>query len=160
MRMFKDGAGNKWCWEVLRGGKRAMMRDQVAVTIVGVRWAARPPQGSAHWREDSLPGLKEEESFQHGQGSVWTSWTIQYLLSVMTVVGGRHALWGRPSSKLPAPVYSPLPGAGSEKRVRNILCVRRDLYVSGTRLFLFSCSTLRTLFLWQKKAMRKGQLIH
>lgn len=106
---------------------------------------AGPPQGSVPWWEDSHPGLKD------GRGSVWTSWTLWYLLQIVTAVGGGHALRGRASSKLPAPVYSPCHGLAQRKERRYILCVMRDLYVSGTRLFLFSCSMVRTLFLWQKK---------
>lgn len=126
----------KSCW----GGKRTR-RDQVAVIIGGVRWAAGPPpQGSVHWWEDSLPSLK------HGQGrSVYTVSSVNRDFSRGRTCSRRWTLVQTTSSYLLS-----LPWPASEKRVRNILCVMKDLYVSGTRLFLFSCSILRTLILWQK----------
>lgn len=82
------------------------------------------------------PGLKEEERFQQGQGRVWTSWTKQHLLSVLTVLGKEDML----SEADPPPNCQllftfPLPCHGSETRGRIFLCVMRDLYVSGTRPF-------------------------
>lgn len=83
-----------------------------------------------HCGEDSLPALKGEERFQHGQGSVRTPWTTQYLLSLLTVVGGGHTLWDRPCSKPAAPVYF-LCHDLAQKRESELCCV-----LWGTSMFL------------------------
>lgn len=69
---------------------------------------------------------------------------------------GRTCSWRQSLVQTTSSCLLSLPWPGSEKRVRNISCVMRDLYVSGTRLFLVSCSIVRTLFLWQKR--RRGKV--
>lgn len=99
-----------------------MWGGEVAVITGGVWGAHGPHRGSVRWRKDGLPGLKEEERLQHGQGSIRTPWTIQKFLLILTVLG-EEDMFTVPSHNM------------AQKRLRNIWCVRRNLYVSGMRLF-------------------------
>lgn len=157
MRMFNADIGDTWCWQDFWARKRTMMRDPVAGITGGVKWADEPhPDLSTGRRTVSMASKKKRgfsmEAFVYlrlyntfFQSSLW--WGEEDVLSEADPPPNYHFLF-----------TSPWHNYGSEKRLKERFYVLREICIfPGMRLFLFSCSTLRTLL--TKAAMRKGQLI-
>lgn len=154
MRIFNADTGDTWCWEDFWARKRTTMRDPVAVITGGVRWADEPHRGlSIGGRTVSIASRKKRgfsmEAFVYlrldntfFQSSLRWRRRMCYLTLLQTTI------------------FCLLPPThhGSGKRRKERFYVLREICIFfGMRLFLFSCSTLRTLL--TKAAMRKGQLV-
>lgn len=98
-----------WCrWHMMFGDTCELKENSDEGSGGSTYWGCQVSwRESVPWWKDSFPGLNKQESLQHGPGSIWILWTMQYLLSTLTIRAGGQATWSWPSSKLPDPVYFP-----------------------------------------------------